>query len=188
MKSFHSPFHHSHFSTAGAPLEYAHHRARGLGEQIHATWKKFIDWVTADFFIEQNDPEVTGVLREDISVVLSRIGHLLETSPLVDTATMEDFKRSGLIKELPRYLETVGTRMEQLKALVGRHDFDEVRKTLHALIGPAGMIGAFALSAYAEQLDTQVRQQARWPQEAYWLETLERLYAMTQQALRGHFV
>ena len=118
--------------------------------------------------------------------VQSSIDFLLAQTSIIDCTTLEDLKRNGLLNQLPRYLGTVGTRIEQLQGLFEMKDFSEVSSVLHALVNPTNMLGAFALSAYVQSLDIEVKCSGRWPCDKLWLQTLERLYDLTFEAVRPH--
>ena len=153
----------------------------------YESWHQFLRLIRTIPTKDESSPcsSLPAPSREK-ELIQTRIDTLLTQTPLLDSATLLDFKNNGLIKDMPRYLATVCTRIEQLQGFEAQQNIDATSRMLHTLIGPTSMMGAFALAEYLAQLDVEIKHSNTWPLEPHWMQTIEQLYAMTRQALQIH--
>lgn len=119
-----------------------------------------------------------GSASEDL--VHQRVEQFLQREPCVDAACLDDIKSSGLAQEYPKFLDAFQERLRGLKEAVDSQDLGTTTQLIHKMIGASSMLGASALCKYVETLEVEIQESQTWPAEAFWMETVERLFLDTR--------
>lgn len=159
------------------------------GQAHHKTSEKVMEFFKRSSGLFQTKTPLDAWMdsAQPMFVVQSRMSKIFREKPLIDTGTLKDFKDSGLLKKLPRYLGSIHDRIELLATHVQAKNASESQKVVHSLIGPTAMLGAFALSSYISELDSEMCRTSKMPIDEYWLETIQQLYTMTAETMQLYF-
>ena len=106
---------------------------------------------------------------------------------LLDESRLESYRRIGIFDELlSDYFREAERLVENLDKATQKQDLEGALEALHSLLGMSGEAGAAALHQLVRRIYVPMVEERRWPAADGWLQQIEALAALTDQALAAY--